>query len=42
VNPAQTVPACRRVSDSAVEMPQLVLPQHANVHGSVLGGMVMH
>ena len=38
----QTVPASRRVSDSAVEMPQLVLPQHANVHGSVLGGMVMH
>ena len=38
----QTVPACRRVSDSAVEMPNLVLPQHANVHGSVLGGMVMH
>jgi acyl-CoA hydrolase len=23
-------------------MTQLVLPQHANVHGSVLGGMVMH
>jgi acyl-CoA hydrolase len=23
-------------------MPQLVLPQHANVHGSVLGGVVMH
>ena len=38
----QTVPASRRVSESAVEMPQLVLPQHANVHGSVLGGMVMH
>jgi acyl-CoA hydrolase len=38
----QTAPASRRVSDSAVEMPQLVLPQHANVHGSVLGGMVMH
>ena len=38
----QTVPASRRVTDTAVEMPQLVLPQHANVHGSVLGGIVMH
>ena len=38
----QTVPSCRRVSESAVEMPQLVLPQHANVHGTVLGGMVLH
>jgi len=28
--------------DSATEMAQLVLPQHANVHGSVLGGTVMH
>ena len=37
----QTVPSCRRVSESAVEMPQLVLPQHANVHGTVLGGMVL-
>src|SRR6185503_17516407 len=27
---------------SAAEMMQLVLPQHANVHGSVLGGTVMH
>ena len=27
---------------SATEMTQLVLPQHANVHGSVLGGTVMH
>src|SRR6185369_16247960 len=35
-------PACRRVRDTAVEMPQMVLPQHANVHGTVLGGMVMH
>lgn len=34
--------AGRRVSDSATEMTQLVLPQHANVHGSVLGGTVMH
>jgi len=30
------------VGDSATEMTQLVLPQHANVHGSVLGGTVMH
>jgi len=34
--------AGRRVRDSATEMTQLVLPQHANVHGSVLGGTVMH
>ena len=32
----------RRVSDSASETTQLVLPQHANVHGTVLGGTVMH
>lgn len=32
----------RRASESATEMTQLVLPQHANVHGSVLGGTVMH
>ncbi len=32
----------RRVSDSATEMTQLVLPQHANVHGTLLGGTVMH
>ena len=38
----QTVPDGRRVSDSATEMTQLVLPQHANVHGTVLGGTVMH
>ncbi len=38
----QTAPAARRVRDSATEMTQLVLPQHANVHGSVLGGTVMH
>ena len=31
-----------RVADSATVMTQLVLPQHANVHGSVLGGTVMH
>ena len=38
----ETIPRCRCVRESAVEMPQLVLPQHGNVHGSVLGGMVMH
>ena len=32
----------RRVADSATDMAQPVLPQHANVHGSVLGGTVMH
>lgn len=32
----------RTVRESATEMTQLVLPQHANVHGSVLGGTVMH
>jgi acyl-CoA hydrolase len=32
----------RRVRDSATEMTQLVLPHEANVHGSVLGGTVMH
>ena len=32
----------QRPRDSATEMTQLVLPQHANVHGSVLGGTVMH
>jgi len=31
-----------RVSDSASESAQLVLPHHANVHGTVLGGTVMH
>jgi len=40
--PSQSVPEARRVADSATEMTQLVLPQHANVHGSVLGGTVMH
>ena len=30
------------VSDSAAEMAQLVLPHQANVHGTVLGGTVMH
>ena len=31
-----------RVADSATEMTQPVLPQHANIHGTVLGGTVMH
>lgn len=37
-----STPDGRRVADSATEMTQLVLPQHANVHGSLLGGTVMH
>jgi len=32
----------RRVRDSVTEMAQLVLPHEANVHGSVLGGTVLH
>jgi len=32
----------RRVAESATEMTQLVLPHHANVHGTLLGGTVMH
>jgi len=32
----------RRVADSANDMAELVLPHQANVHGSVLGGTVMH
>jgi acyl-CoA hydrolase len=32
----------RRIADSDTVMTQLVLPHHANVHGSVLGGTVMH
>ena len=32
----------QRVRDSATEMTQLVLPHEANVHGTVLGGTVMH
>ena len=35
-------PAGRTVRQSETEMTQLVLPQHANVHGTVLGGTVMH
>lgn len=38
----ETQRPARRVSESAVEMAQLVLPHEANVHGSVLGGTVMH
>jgi acyl-CoA hydrolase len=34
--------AGRRVRDSATEMAQLVLPHEANVHGTVLGGTVLH
>ena len=34
--------AGRKVRDSRTETTQLVLPQHANVHGTVLGGTVMH
>jgi acyl-CoA hydrolase len=41
VNPNVTA-AGRRVADSATQMVQLVLPHEANVHGSVLGGTVMH
>ena len=37
-----TSPQERRVRDSATEMIQLVLPHEANVHGTVLGGTVMH
>jgi len=32
----------RTVGESATEMAQLVLPHEANVHGTVLGGTVMH
>ena len=38
----ETPTAGRRVRDSATEMAQLVLPHQANVHGSVLGGTVLH
>lgn len=34
--------AGRTVGESAAEMAQLVLPHEANVHGTVLGGTVMH
>jgi acyl-CoA hydrolase len=32
----------RTVGETAAEMAQLVLPHEANVHGTVLGGTVMH
>ena len=41
VTPDPTRP-CIRIQDSATEMAHLVLPHHANVHGTVLGGTVMH
>jgi acyl-CoA hydrolase len=34
--------AGRSAAESAAEMAQLVLPHEANVHGTVLGGTVMH
>jgi len=34
--------AGRTAAESAAEMAQLVLPHEANVHGTVLGGTVMH
>jgi acyl-CoA hydrolase len=34
--------AVRTVEETAIEMAQLVLPHEANVHGTVLGGTVMH
>jgi acyl-CoA hydrolase len=39
---SEIVLAPRRVRDSVTDMTQLVLPHEANVHGSVLGGTVMH
>lgn len=30
------------MAESATEMTQMVLPHHANVHGTLLGGTVMH
>jgi acyl-CoA hydrolase len=35
-------PAARTVRETAIEMAQLVIPNEANVHGTVLGGTVMH
>jgi acyl-CoA hydrolase len=37
-----TAQAARTVRESSAEMAQLVLPHEANVHGTVLGGTVMH
>src|SRR5438046_3776789 len=39
---AMSAPLDPRPSASATEMAHLVLPYHANVHGTVLGGTVMH
>lgn len=39
---SETALAARTVRESATEMAQLVLPHEANVHGTVLGGTVMH
>lgn len=39
---SDTVLEPRRVADSVSVLTELVLPHHANVHGSVLGGTVMH
>ncbi|HKA25269.1 MAG TPA: acyl-CoA thioesterase [Candidatus Eisenbacteria bacterium] len=40
-SPATTGPA-KPASDATAEMIQIALPNDANVHGSVLGGTVMH
>ena len=42
IGTAETGSHGMRVRDSATVMTQLVLPQHANVHGTVLGGTVLH
>ena len=42
LNPPEPQPSGRHPCDSATDMAQLVLPHHANVHGTVLGGTVMH
>src|SRR5207247_9832734 len=39
---AMSAPLDPRPGASATEMAHLVLPYHANVHGTVLGGTVMH
>jgi acyl-CoA hydrolase len=41
VRPGDRTPG-RTVGETAAEMAQLVLPHEANVHGTVLGGTVMH
>ncbi|HKQ58516.1 MAG TPA: acyl-CoA thioesterase [Candidatus Eisenbacteria bacterium] len=41
-SPARERQAGRTVAESAAQMAQLVLPHQANVHGTVLGGTVMH